>query len=329
MKKLIVPFTILCMICACDRKNEDLVEPNLSGFPQQIVFADEGDGDFEDSDKAEFALTLTDRVDPTGKEPRGTTIPLTNDAVVSFSVQNLKGFTDLSTLVLGCKAFYEVDDCTEMDVEVTYNTTTGQGTVVFPKGVNEIIIELELEPTLFDNSTVDEERGFDVKLLAVNSPEKVVINKSNTFEYKVLDDEVLYGKWSLDAEDSLQLNALKKLFGDINEDLAEVKAEDIEEIEVEFEYDKVTFLIVLKETETITECGETEEVNKEIEIEADYEDVEADGLSGKVVVITEIEAADGSDKEIEYEGEFNITGSNLLLKLGNDDTGEVELSLEK
>lgn len=325
----IIVFFVAVLLVSCARKNEDLVTPNLSNFPQQIVLADEGDGDLEDSDKAEFVLELTSRPDPSGKNPTGTIIPLTANAIVSFSISNPKGFSDLSSYVLGCKAFYEKDKCTEVDVNLTYNPTSGMGTVEFPAGAEEVIVEVELKNDLFNNSLKDEERGFEVKLLSLNSPENVVVNTSNIFEYLVLDDELIFGSWSISADDSVQIESLIKLFSNIEGDLEGLKSEAIEEIEVEFKYDKVSFKIVLKETEEIEECGEIEIVNKEIEVELDYDDIASEDLSGDLKLIAEYEAEDGSEQELEYEGSFEIVTGKLKLTLGAEDVEEQTLNLDK
>jgi hypothetical protein len=320
---------VTILLVSCDRKNEDLITPNLNNFPQQIVLADEGDGDLEDSDKAEVVLELTSRPDPSGKDPKGTIIPLTSNAIVSFSISNPKGFSDLSTYVLGCKAFYEMDECTEVDVNLTYDPTTGNGTVEFPAGAEEVIIEVELKDDLFDNNTKDDERGFEVKLLSVNSTENVVVNTSNTFEYLVLDDELIFGAWSIGAEDSVQIESLVNLFSQVEGDMEGLKSEDVEEIEVEFKYDKVSFKIVLKETEEVEECGEIEIVNKEIEVDLDYDDIASEDMAGDLKLIAEYEAEDGSEQELEYEGSFEIIGSKLTLSLSSEDVEEQTLTLEK
>jgi hypothetical protein len=317
------------LLASCDREKEDLVVPNLNNFPQQILLADEGDGDLEDGDKAEIVLALTTKPDPSGKEPAGVIIPLSAKATVGFTIYDPKGFTDLSSYVLGCKAFYEKDECTEVDANITYDVSTGNGSVEFPAGAEEVIIEVELKEDLFDNEIIDEDRSFEVKLTSITSTENVVINTNNTFEYLVLDDELIFGSWEIDAADSAQLSNLKKLFGSIESDLEDLKNEDIEEIEVEFKYDKVSFKIVLKETEEVEECGKIEVVNKEIEIELDYDDIESGSLKGDLKLIAEYEANDGSEQELEYEGSFEIVGKKLSLTLSAEDVEEVTLSLEK
>jgi len=325
----ILVLVVTVFLVACDRKNEDLVNPNLKNFPKQIVLADEGDGDLEDGDKAEVVLTLTDRPDPSGKEPRGAVVPLNAKAEVAFSIGNPKGFTDISTYVLDCKAFYEKDKCTEVAVNLTYNPTTGLGSVEFPAGVEELIIEVELNANLFDNNTKDDDRGFEVKLLSVNSSENLVVNSSNVFEYLVLDDELIFGSWSIAADDSIQVQNLVLLFSQIESDFEDLKSQDIEEIEVSFKYDKVSFKIVLKETEEVDDCGKIEVVNKEIEVDLDYDDIASSDLSGDLKLIGEYEGEDGSEQELEYEGSFEIVGNKLVLKLSTEDVTELTLNLEK
>jgi hypothetical protein len=342
MKKLrySIIFLLTLALAACDKRNDNVVEPNLGdNFPQILTLADEGDGELEDEDKFSFKITLVDRVDPEGKELEGLIVPLKKMVRVNFEVSSFKGLATLATYVKDAKAFYEIDDCTTsddegVDLHLVFDKATGKGSVDFPAGVEEIEIEFETDPDLFDDKVLNTaDREITIKLTGVTGDEKVVANTANKFVYEVLDDESVYGSYKLDIDDAAQFKKFVDLFGLINSDVKDLKASDVEEIEIEFQYGEFKAVIVLKETEVIDDCGDMETVNKEIEIEGDFEELDTKTLNGVVEFVGDIEQADGSELEFKYSGGFKIVGGKLELTLtgeyDDNETDEITLELEK
>lgn len=333
MKKLIYTLLAVVMITACDKKNDDLVYP-LKDFPQVIKFDDEGDGDLEDEDHFSFVLTLNDRMDPTGGEPAGKVVPLSQNVTVEFEILEFEGFDNLADYVKGWKAFYEIDDCTDSDdLPMEFDLSTGKGTVQFPAGVEEIEVEFETDDSFFDDDMMNEgERTITVDLKNVQGSNSVVVNSGTSFKYEVLDDETVHGDWELDASDAGQFEAFKSLFGLVNEDIAGLNADDVDKIEISIEYNEVTVVVELKETEMVEECGETEEVNKTIEIETEIEELELNTTEGDIETVGEVET-DDSVKEFVYSGSYTVTGNQLELTLtgeyDDNESDEITLTLEK
>ncbi|WP_256010613.1 hypothetical protein [Desertivirga xinjiangensis] len=333
--------SVILSMTACDKKNDNLIAPIVENdFPQILLLADEGDGELEDEDKFSFKITLADRKDPEGNELGGKIIPLEQDATVNFEVSDTKGFDAISSYILDAKAFYEIDDCTssedaDIDLNMVFDARTGKGSVTFPKGVEEIEIEFETEASLFDDDVFnEEERGLEIKLSSVNAPgQNVVVNSSNVFEYRVLDDEGIYGEYELDIDDASQFQNYINLFGLVNEEVKGLSADDVEEIKIEFQYGELKALVVLKQTIQVSECGETETVNREIEIEADLEELEGDSLKGDLELVGEIEDDKGASKEFVYKGSFEVVSGALTLVLqgefDDDETEEITLALSK
>ncbi|RVU02587.1 hypothetical protein EOD41_01205 [Mucilaginibacter limnophilus] len=343
MKKLkysVLSLLVFAMV-ACDKKNDNVIKPNVgSNFPQILNLADEGDGEIEDEDKFSFKIELIDRVDPDGEELEGRIVPLKQTVRVHFEVTDHEGFSNLADFIKDAKAFYEIDDCTtsedeNIDLHLEFDKATGKGSVDFPAGVEEIEIEFETDPDLFDDKVLNaDDRKLEIKLTSVDAKdEKVVVNTANKFEFEVLDDESIYGKYELDIDDADQFTKFKNLFGLINEDVKGLSADDVEEIEVEFEYGEFKAVVVLKETEEVDECGETETVNKEIEIEGGIEELDIKALEGAVEFADDIEQEDGSEKEFKYSGEFKIVGDKLELTLkgeyDDEETDGITLVLNK
>ncbi|MDX2247400.1 MAG: hypothetical protein SF052_11510 [Bacteroidia bacterium] len=324
---------MLLLISGCDRLNDGVIYPlDLEDYPQVVLFDDEGDGDVEDGDKVEIVLTLLNRNDPSGEEIAGTTVPLAQDVTVTFQIVDEEGIGSLADYILDWAAYYEIDDCTTSDDEgidlaLTLDLVTGVGSVIFPKDVEEVIIELELKDDLLTDDVVnDDSRGFKIILAEVTTgSESVAVNPDLEFEYKVLDDELIFGKWALDVSDSAQFSTFTALFGLIDEEIVSLSADDVDEIEVEFKYNEVSIVIVLKEEETVEECGEVETVNLEIEVEGEYEELTGDALEGEIEFAEAIEQNDGSEIEFVYSGSFLITGNQLEISLEgefDDNTAE-------
>jgi hypothetical protein len=324
------------LLAGCSKENDDVVKPLSSEtFPQVIRMDEEGGGDLEDEDKFSFEITLNDRVDPDGEKLGGKVVPLDSDVTVTFEVKDLEGFTRLSDYIRDVSAIYEIDDCTEADVAVSFDANTGTGTVVFPAGVETVEVEFEVDEDLFDDDELNtSERSLVVALTGLTpAGGAVTFNPAIEFKYEILDDEGIHGDWELDASDAAQFAAFKTLFGLINEDINELKAEDVDKIEISIEYDEVKVVVELKETETVIECGQTEVVNRVIEIEAELDELETLTDKGQIAFIGEIEQDDTTIREFEYSGEFKITGSTLRLVLegayDDEETGEQTLILEK
>jgi hypothetical protein len=334
--KTILAIGCILLSLSCDKKNDDLLTPLSSEeFPQVIVFADEGDGELEDEDKFSVNLTLLDRKDPDGEELGGKVIPLDEPVTVHFAVKEKKGLTNLTDYIKGATAFYEVDDCTTMDIDLQFDVNTGTGSVTFPADVEEIEIEFETDDALFDDDEFnDDERSITFMLTGIDgSDAKVSVNKSGSFKYNVFDDEGIYGEWELDVDDADAFAKFKELFGLINEDIRDLDADDVEEIALEFEYGEVKAIVVLKETEQVDECGDIETVNKVIEIETEIEDIDDDSEEGDVEFGEVLELDNGAFREFAYKGSFSITNGKLSITLegefGDNVTDEITLELEK
>jgi hypothetical protein len=340
IRYILLPVLML-LFSACDKKNDNLVTPLVeTDFPQILLLADEGDGELEDEDKFSFKIKLADKADPDGKELGGKIVPLNDDVTVNFEIADFKGFDAISSFILDAKAFYEIDDCTTSEDEnihlnLVFDRNTGKGSVTFPKGVEEIEIEFETDADFFDDNIFNEDtRKLEIKLTSVNANgQKVVVNKDNAFEFRVLDDEAIYGEYELDIDNNEAFEKYIALFGLINADVKDLKPEDVEEIKIEFQYGEFKAVIVLKETELLTECGETETVNKEIEIEGEFEELEDDQLAGEIEFLGGIEQEDGSEKEFVYNGAFKIINNRLELTLqgeyDDNETEKVTLTLKK
>ena len=333
---LLVTMAILLLVTTgCDKQKDDLVEPlSASQFPQVISFDDEGDGDLEDEDKFSFVLTLNDRVDPDGKELGGKIVPLEQDVTVAFKVDGLKGFAKISDYILDAEAFYEVDDCNTKDVALTFNRTTGVGTVTFPKGVEEVEIEFETNDALFDDNVLNTaDREITFVLTGITGGINVVYNPAAEFTYEVLDDEAIHGEWELNHTNATEFANFKALFGLISTEVKNLNAADVKGIVISIEYDEVKVEIELKATETITECGSSSVENKVIEIEAGLEELDTKTLKGDIEFADDIEQNDGTLKEFVYGGKFDIVGKLLKLTLegeyDDDTTPKITLNLEK
>ena len=326
----------MAWLIGCDKENDDLVQPLSSqAFPQVIKLDDEGGGDLEDEDKFSVEITLNDRVDPDGEELSGKVVPLESDVTVAFAVKDPEGFSRIADYIKGVSAFYEVDDCSTADVAVTFDANAGTGTVVFPRGVEAVELEFEVDDSYFDDGVLNkDERSLVVALTGITpAGSSVTFNSALEFKYEVLDKDGIHGDWELDPSDATQFAAFKALFGLVSEDILDLKAEDVDKIEIAIEYDEVKVVVELKETETVTECGQTEVVNKVIEIEADLEELDTLTDEGEIEFVGEVEQDDTTLKEFVYSGGFKITGSSLELELegeyDDETTGKKTLILEK
>lgn len=342
MKKSLIQLSVLAVLLStagCDKENDDLVKPlSADQFPQVVVLSDEGDGGLEDEDAFSFKITLADRVDTSGKEPGGKVVPLKEAVTVNFKVTEFKGFSKLADYIKGAEAFYEIDDCTtsadeNIDIPLQFDATTGTGTVTFPAGVEELEIEFEVNESLFDDQVFNTKKRELTIQLTGGGNAQVQVNKTAEYTYQVQDDEGIYGEWELDPADPVAFARFKQLFGIINEDIKNLKAADVKEITMEFEFEEVKAVVVLKATEQVNDCGVMKTENKVIEIEAEIEDIDDDETEGDIEFGETLKLDNGQFKEYVYGGSFEIVGKQLTLELegelDDDKTGTIVLTLEK
>ena len=307
---------LLAFLWSCDQKNDGVISPiDPEKIPQVILFDDEEAGEEEDSDETSFKLTLLDKIDPEGKELGGKITPLTANVTVNFKVTDIEGFSKISDYILSAEGSYEKDECNDEDVAATFNTSTGEGTVVFPAGAEEVEINFELNDKLFDDKIVNkDDRSFKVQITGVTGGNGVVVaNKDLEFEHKVLDDDVIFAEWELDTKKDLK--SFQNLFGSLHEDIAGLKENEIKGIKFQFGLNQLEIEVELKEEEE-NDCGEME--NKTIEIEAEYDDLTDDKKEGDIKFIVEVEDEAGYVEEVEYEGSFKISGEILTITLSVD-----------
>ncbi|MGF1565441.1 MAG: hypothetical protein ACFCUH_08740 [Flavobacteriales bacterium] len=331
-----VPMLALLALAACDRREEDLVTAlSPDELPIVILISDEGDGDLEDADEVGIALELLPLWNAQTRNPEGETPEMPSDVTVRFALSNPEGFTAWDAYIVGVDAVYEIDDCTDssdegIDLNAEFDPSTGTGSFTWPQGVSEVEVLFELNPDLFANDLLDGSfGGFTFEVTGVEGNEGVRVSSNLNFHYLALDDEAVFGEWSIDPATDGNWEALQALFANFDEDFAELGVDEIDEIVLTFEYDKMEITIVLLATEE-DECDPSELVNEEIQIEADYA-FGADDLAGLTEGDLELEGAievEGIEYEFVLEGSFAISadGSTLTLELGGeiDDISELE-----
>jgi len=342
MKKYSVLFVVLsAFLFSCSKEELDLVDPiETADFPFQIVLDEEEIFEPEDGDKAEFEITLTDRIDGSGIQPSGITEPLSQSVRVFFTLSDNEGFSNWSDFVLSGKAYYEVDDCTTSedlgeDLQFQFDTLSGEGSFIFPAGVESVVVEFELDPAITDDNVINPDaRGFSFALTGLeNPPANVVVNTTMKTEFVVFDDEQVFGEWILDHNDAVQLQGMIDLFQLAEEDVVGLVSADIDEAVLEITPNEVQLKITLVATETIQGCSGLEVVNEEIEIEAEVDEVTDDDVIGDLVFIVELEDDNGFISEVEYSGTFSRSGNTLTLlltgTLGDTETNEITLTLTR
>ena len=341
MKYTILIVAAVLALTACSKKKfEHTAVTDVSAFPKQLVVDEEDAGDLEDTDKASFELKLTDGIDPEGMELAGKPQILGSSVVVNFQLKDAEGFAAWSDYILGGTAFYEVDDCTTsedlgIDLQFHFDPSTGQGSVLFPAGVNSIELEFELNASLMDDAIENsDDRGFTFALTSIGATsENLVVNTDIETKFRLYDDEKVFGSWESDPNNATELNALKELFSMANSDLVGLTTAEIDNIEVEFAFDAFKLVITLVETETVDECGTMEQVQVEIELEGEWEELTDNALSGTAHFILEREEDNGSITELEYEGSFERIGNTLTWTLagtdGSTETNEFTLTLTR
>lgn len=326
--KYTLPVLALLTLVACDRREEDLVTAlSPDELPIVILISDEGDGDLEDADEVGIGLELLPLWNADTRNPEGETPEMPGDVTVQFALSNPAGFSAWDTYILGVDAIYEIDDCTDssdegIELNAEYDPATGTGSFTWPQGVSEIEVVFELDPNLFANDLLDGGfGGFTFEVTGVEGNEAVRTSSNLSYDYLVLDDEAVFGEWSIDPSTNSNWEALQALFDNFDEDFAALEVAEIDEIVLAFEYDKMEITIVLLATEE-DECDPSELVNEEIQIEADYA-FSPDDLAGMTEGDLELEGAielDNVEYEFVLEGNFALSsdGSTLTLELGGE-----------
>ncbi len=332
LKTLLFSTLTLSLLWACDRQNEDLIDPrNPEDFPIVIVLADDGDADLEDNDEVGIDLELVPIWDPVSRSVDGIIIAPPVDVRVSFELSDPQGFTEWDQYITGGDAIYEVDDCTDsgdidVDLDFEFDASTGRGSFTWPSGIEEIELVLELNDALFDDEVLNQDdRGFLFSITGVTGHEEVRANTDMEFEYIVLDDEAVFGDWELDHNDPEQFAAFLDLFGTLNEDFEGLTADMVDKIEISFGFEAMEVLVELLETEE-DECEPGEFEALEIEVECEY-DFSLSSLFGVLSGDLEFEGeAEIDDIVLEFalEGTYAIEndGDTLLLTLEGELDGE-------
>ncbi len=326
----------LLSLMACTKENTDLSKAiSAENMPKQIVLDTDEFGAIEDEDKIEVVFALTDRFVP--GEIGGQQVPLEKDAKINFAITEFEGFNQLDQYILGATAYYEIDDCTissdqGLDLDLEYNTATGLGSFTFPAGVEEVVLEFETDPDLFDDDLINtEDRLVVLSITGLTTTENVVFNPAVTFTYLVLDDELAYGKYEAPEINQDLISAINTLFAGVQADVTGLNPADIDAFEMEIDFEDIQFLLILTATEEVEECGNTETVNIEIEIKGELDDLTNEAQQGDLVFLVEVENEDGSVEEFEYKGSFELTADGIILNLECEDleTGNVQLIFNK
>ncbi len=275
-KNIIIYLLMVFLLASCyDQEIQPVAEED---FPLQIVLDAIEGGTYESDDsyglKVAFDEGIEEVTDEDGNviagSPGGTRGPADTDLTINFVIEDVEGL-NLGSEVSIDEIIYEIDDCTEGSASFTFNQD-GTGSFTMPQGVEEIEIVFALDDASIDNDIENtEDKGFKFRLTGIDgSPENVLLNINNEFEYAVLDDEAIYNEWVLDHTNSDLLNKFLTALAPVNEDLEALEAADIDEIIFEYGFEEVKIVVVLTETEMVTECGETEEENLELEIEGEF-----------------------------------------------------------
>lgn len=217
------------------------------------------------------------------------------------------------------EVIYEIDDCTDGELDFTFNTD-GTGTITLVPDIEigmveefEVVFSLphvlvidEGEESLLEDDLQNEEnRGFVFEVTQIDSTNpQIVFGPVTEFEYSVLDNETIRTEWLLDISNEEVFYELQEAFSPINKALSNLQIEQVEQIKFEFEYEEMKVIIELAELEEEADpCDPTDFANKEIEIEADFdaEDGEFE-LKGSYYVIND------TDGEPEDELDFILKG---------------------
>ncbi len=328
-----IPFysIVAClMLAACTKENDDVVKPiSPDDMPLQIVLDEDKVAELEDEDKTEMVFTFTSRFDASGAELGGITKTMNNGAWVDCKIAEIEGFNSIDSYIKGITAYFEVDECTTQEVQTNVDLNTGLFSIEFPANVEELVVEFELDETLFDDGVQNtDSRGFKVEIIGLRDvSEAVVITTTVAFEHLVLDDEVIYGEYEL-VQNSANFDNFKSLFESLNEDIEALSFADIDKIELAIGAEEIELKLVTTATEDVTECGNTETVNIEIEIEGEFEDLTDHDFNGELEFVVEVEDDEGFIEEVVFKGTFTRNGDSLTLILESEDAGVGPITLE-
>ncbi|GAA5033782.1 hypothetical protein GCM10011506_26510 [Marivirga lumbricoides] len=233
------------------------------------------------------------------------------------------------------EVIYEIDDCTEGELEFTFNAD-GTGTITLKPSAEigmpeafEIVFNLpfetvveegeEEEKALLDDDIENEDdRGFVFEITGINSTNSfIALNPVSMFEFKVLDNEQITAEWELNISDESVFNQFKEALSPISAELAALNYSELSAIKFEFEFEELTIKIELNEEEA-DECDPTDFSNKEIEIEADFsaEDGELE-LEGSYFIFNDedSEVEDKLDFILKAVYEINLEEETLTIKV--------------
>jgi hypothetical protein len=290
MKTNLIAFTSVLLMMAC-ADNDLSVYPEDSSFPFRVVVDEEEGGALPGADEYSLEVKFADYI---GTLPAKAT-------TVHFTIGDFDGnFSDVSV----DKIFYEVElaDCVwERDVEFTFDTNTGKGSMTIPVDSDLGTVPESVE-VVFVLSGEDSKGAFSFAIADVKSDAKVIAGTPSVFEYETLEND-LAGEWEMEIADDESFELFKSVFAPLNNELVELTFEDITgSVTLEFESGEMKIVIELEEEEEITECvngeEEKETENKVIEIEAEYEAEDGElVLEGSHFII-------GDDGETEDELDF-------------------------
>lgn len=259
------------------------VAPENEHYPFRVVMDSDEGGNLPDAEDYDVEIKFADYL---GELPN-------NPITLSYEIKDVEG--DMAGVVEIDKIVYEIElnDCVyERELEFTANGLTGTITVAPDPDLGAVPESFEV---VFVLPGLDEtEGGFVFEITSLQSEDNVILGLPVLFQYEVLNHEVA-GEWELEIESEEEFEAFLKVFGPLNEELADLSFEDITgKVKAQFEFGEMKFEIELTEEEEVTSCeegeSETETVNKVIEVEADY-DVE--------------------DGELEFEGSHVEEGDEL------------------
>ena len=301
--------SVICFLSAC--VDDELVLPQDGENEELFILALEADEGGISEAETDFGLEIEFQ-DYFGELPEA-------EVVINFMIADLEGFNlGTSDDQLHIKeVIYEIDDCTEGELDFTFNVD-GTGTITLAPDPEigmieafEIVFNLPFETVLDDGEEEDvalldddieneEDRSFVFEITSVSSDNEYIdFNPVRTFEFSLLDDETIMTKWELDIEDPAVFETFKEALAPINSELANLNYDEVEGITFEFEYEEMKIEIELVELEDEPDdCDPTDFSNKVIEIEADY---------------------DAEDGELELEGSYLIF---------NEEDGELEEELD-
>jgi len=287
MKLIHISTLITLLLFAACTESEPGVEINDENFPFRLQYDSEEGAALADAEDYSIEIEFADFIGDLPAE----------EITLSYELSGEGDFANASIDEVIYE--YEDDDCVFVR-EVAFDESTITIPVDADLGTVPEGIEIVLAFNLASSEASDGEIAFEVT--GVISPENVLFNAINTFEYEILDNDFA-GEWVAVLADE------NDFLGPISTDLAGLSFSEINpdlELTFEFEFEEMKIEIELTEEEEVTECEdgevETEIENVVIEIEAEY---------------------DAEDGEFEWEGSyFNEDGEELDFLAAGDYTIE-------